>query len=87
MKSLALLAVVAGLAVSTADAIQLVKKDVPRVIGMDIVRKQVLNPRERDRDRLRKRQSKTVTETLDNEVSAQYADQVTKVRCVELTKF
>ena len=68
MKSFSLLAVLAGLTLST-QAIQLVKRDaVPRVLGMEIERREVQNPVKRDQARRRKRQSKTVSETLDNEV-------------------
>lgn len=74
MKGLSLLAVIAGLAVSGTEAIQLVSRDgTPRVVGMDLERKAAYNPVERDRARMRKRQSKTVSETLDNAVRiAQY---------------
>jgi hypothetical protein len=42
------------------------ERDVPAVIGMDIQRKDVVDPAARDR--VRRKRDKTVGQTLDNEV-------------------
>ena len=66
MKSSLLLSA-AALLVSGSSALRLVKRDgTPSVVGLGIQRKPVADPVKRDR--LRKRQSSTVTVTLDNEV-------------------
>ena len=67
MRGAAAVAVAAGILVAGSEALQLVKRDAsPAVIGLGIQRKSVAS--HTARDRLRRRQSKTVSETLDNEV-------------------
>lgn len=66
MKGQALTALAASLLLlHTSAALQLVKRDFPAVVGLDIQRRNVLDPVKRD---LLKRAG-TVSETLDNEVS------------------
>lgn len=67
MKALDVLAVtIAALSASRVSAISLASRtDSPRVVGLDIERRNV-NPLNHDRSRRRKRAG-TVTETLDNE--------------------
>jgi RNase P protein component len=61
-----LLCLAVSLATSSAGALELSKRDVPAVVGLDIQRKYVSNPV--TRDRIRRKRDKTVSETLDNEV-------------------
>ncbi len=71
MRALSICAVTAGLLSATSEAIQLVQRDVaPAVLGLAIQRKAVLDPFARDGIR-RRQNTKTVTETLDNEVGSQ----------------
>ena len=64
MKSLTATALAAGLLASESAALNLVERDTPDVVGLDIARRHIPNPAKRDA--LRRRQSQTVTETLDN---------------------
>lgn len=66
MKAVTLLCLAVSLATSSAGALELSKRDVPAVVGLDIQRKYVSNPV--TRDRIRRKRDKTVSETLDNEV-------------------
>ncbi|MCJ1311599.1 hypothetical protein MMC25_005272 [Agyrium rufum] len=67
MKNAVVFTAAVGVLSASVEAIQLVKRDVPRVVGLHMERKSVMNPVQRDQARrLRKRQSKTVQETLDN---------------------
>ncbi|EEH41333.2 candidapepsin-4 [Paracoccidioides lutzii Pb01] len=50
---------------STVNAIQLIERDSPHVVGLDIQRRHVSNPIERDR--FRRRQLNAIAEILDNE--------------------
>ena len=61
-------AVAAALLGTASSALHLIERDGPKaVVGININRKHVRHPVERDR--LRRRQTQTVSETLDNEVS------------------
>ncbi|KAJ5092254.1 hypothetical protein NUU61_007124 [Penicillium alfredii] len=66
MKSALLLAT---LAIPAVGRLNLQKRDIPAAVGLDIQRKNVLDPAARDR--LRKR-AKTVSQDLDNEVCIEY---------------
>jgi hypothetical protein len=68
MRPTALLAFAALSLLETTQAIQLIERrdSDARVFGIDIQRRQVEDPALRDR--LRRRQSKTVTQVLDNQV-------------------
>jgi len=74
MKALDVLAVtIAALFASGVSAISLApRSDSPRVVGLDIERRDV-NPLNHDRSRRRKRAA-TVTETLDNERTLYFAN-------------
>jgi hypothetical protein len=74
MKAREVLAVtVAALSASSVSAISLApRSDSPRVIGLDIERRDI-NPLDHDRSRRRKRAG-TVTETLDNEETLYFAN-------------
>jgi hypothetical protein len=68
-----LAATIAALSVSSVSAISLApRSDSPRVIGLDIERRDI-NPLDHDRSRRRKRAG-TVTETLDNEETLYFAN-------------
>ncbi len=73
MKGLSIITLTAGLLSATSEAIQLVQREAaPAVLGLAIERNAVSDPFARDG--LRRRQNtKTVMETLDNEVSAREA--------------
>ena len=59
-----------ALLTTASSTLHLLPRDGPAaVINLNINRKHVQNPVKRDQLRLRQRQSKTVSETLDNEVS------------------
>ena len=64
MKSLTATALAAGLWASGSAALHLIERDTPDVVGLDITRRHISQPAKRDA--LRRRQSQTVTETLDN---------------------
>ena len=64
MKSLTASALAAGLLASGSAALNLIERDTPNVVGLDIARRHVPDPVKRDA--LRRRQSQTVTETLAN---------------------
>lgn len=64
MKSLTATALAAGLWASGSAALHLIERDTPNVVGLDLARRHVPDPVKRDA--LRRRQSQTVTETLDN---------------------
>ena len=64
MKSLTATALAAGLLASGSAALHFVERDTPNVVGLDIARRHIPDPV--NRDSLRRRQSQTVTETLDN---------------------
>lgn len=64
MKSLKATALAAGLWASGAAALHLIERDTPKVISLDIAKRHIPHPAKRDA--LRRRQSQTVTETLDN---------------------
>jgi len=71
MKGQALTALAASLLLlHTSAALQLVKRDFPAVVGLDIQRRNVLDPVKRD---LLKRAG-TVSETLDNEATLYFAN-------------
>ena len=72
MKNLVVTVLTAGLLASASAAIQLTERQLPSVVGLDITRRAIQNPAERDA--LRRRQSKTVTETLTNEATLYYAN-------------
>lgn len=69
MRGISLFAATAGLLTAGSQAIRLAERNtVPAVVGLDIERRDVFDPLARDG--LRRRQNtKTVTETLDNEVA------------------
>jgi len=68
MKGATVLVATAGLLVVNSEATRLVQRDrAPAVVGFGIQRKAVSNPVKRDQLRQR-RSTKTVLETLDNEV-------------------
>ena len=64
MKSLTVTALAAGLLASGSAALNLIERDTPNVVGLDIARRHIRDPMKRDA--LRRRQSQTVSETLDN---------------------
>lgn len=64
MKSFTATALAAGLWASGSAALNLIERDTPNVVGLDIARRYISDPAKRDT--LRRRQSQTVTETLDN---------------------
>ena len=64
MRSLTATALAAGLLASGSAALNLIERDTPNVVGLDIARRHV--PDSVKRDALRRRQSQTVTETLAN---------------------
>ena len=64
MKTLTATALAAGLWASGSAALNLIERDMPNVVGLDIARRHISDPAKRDT--LRRRQSQTVTETLDN---------------------
>lgn len=72
MKSLTATALVAGLLASGSAALNLIKRDTPNVIGLDITRRHIADPVKRDG--LRRRQSQTVTETLANDGTLYFAN-------------
>jgi hypothetical protein len=74
MKTREVLAVtIAALSASSVSAISLApRSDSPRVIGLDIERRDI-NPLDHDRSRRRKRAG-TVAETLDNEETLYFAN-------------
>ena len=65
MKSLTATALAAGFWALGSAALNLIERDTPNVVGLDITRRHISVPAKRDA--LRRRQSQTVTETLDNE--------------------
>lgn len=71
MKIQAVATIAATVALSaTSVAIQLVERDTPNVVGLNLHRKAVQNPAQRDAIR----QRQTVTETLDNEETLYFAN-------------
>ncbi|ESZ94988.1 hypothetical protein SBOR_4608 [Sclerotinia borealis F-4128] len=76
MRTTTFVAAAVGLLSTCTDAIQLQRRtDGPaRVVGLDVVRKQVDNPIARDKLRKLRRRSKTVTATLDNEETLYFAN-------------
>ncbi|QSZ35474.1 hypothetical protein DSL72_008344 [Monilinia vaccinii-corymbosi] len=76
MRTTTFIAVAAGLLSTCTDAIQLQRRtDGPgKVVGLDVVRKQVDNPLARDKLRKLRRRSKTVASTLDNEETLYFAN-------------
>ena len=74
MKVFSIFGVTAGLLSATSEAIKLVQRDAaPAVLSLAIERKALVDPLARDGIR-RRQNTKTVTETLDNEVSSHKAD-------------
>ncbi|KAF7904537.1 hypothetical protein EAF00_001871 [Botryotinia globosa] len=76
MRTTTFITAAVGILSTRTDAIQLQKRtDGPaRVVGLDVVRKQVENPLARDKLRKLRRRSKTVTATLDNEETLYFAN-------------
>ncbi|KZF21298.1 aspartyl protease [Xylona heveae TC161] len=72
MKGGSLVALAVGLCLIGTEAIQLIERDNPAVFGLDIQRRTVSNPAQRDR--LRRRDTTTVSETLDNEETLYFAN-------------
>lgn len=74
MRTTTFITAAVGILSTCTNAIQLQKRtDGPaRVVGLDVVRKQVANPLARDKLRKLRRRSNTVTATLDNEVGVHY---------------
>jgi hypothetical protein len=68
MRVISICAIATGVLSLGAGAIRLVERDRPAVVQFGIERRSVESPIERDR--LRRRQSQTVSQTLDNEVGA-----------------
>jgi len=63
-----------ALLTTASSALHLLPRDGPAaVVNLNINRKHVQNPAKRDQLRLRQRQLKTVSETLDNEVSLEHS--------------
>ena len=76
---ISLLCLVFANLLTTSNAINLVKRDMPSIIEMPIQRKPFFDPQQPDtnaasRDRLRKRVTKTVQETLANEETLYFAN-------------
>lgn len=70
MKTSLATALAATLLTATSSAIHLIERDGPKaVVGISINRKHVQDPVKRDQ--LRRRQTQTVSQTLDNEVGSQ----------------
>ncbi|KAG4034372.1 hypothetical protein MFRU_003g03390 [Monilinia fructicola] len=76
MRTTTFIAAAVGLLSTCTDAIQLQQRtDGPaKVVGLDVVRKQVENPLARDKLRKLRRRSKTVAATLDNEETLYFAN-------------
>ena len=74
MKTSAATALLLGLFATSSSALQLVPRGngPPTVVGININRKHVADPVQRDR--LRRRQTQTVSETLDNEETLYFAN-------------
>ena len=74
MKTSTTVALLLGLVATASSALQLVPRGdgPPTVVGININRKYVANPVKRDR--LRRRQTQTVSETLDNEETLYFAN-------------
>ncbi|EKG19258.1 Peptidase A1 [Macrophomina phaseolina MS6] len=75
MKCTAALTLATGL-ISLTEAIQLAKRTnaAPRVVGVDIQRREVANPVARDQARRRRRKRDTIQATLDNEETLYFAN-------------
>ncbi|KAI9766814.1 MAG: hypothetical protein M1840_006289 [Geoglossum simile] len=72
MRAVSIYAIATGVLSLGAGAIRLVERDQPAVVQFSIERRKVGSPIERDR--LRRRQSQTITQILDNELSLYFAN-------------
>lgn len=70
MRTFTAATVAVALLTTASSALNLIPRDGPAaVVNLNINRKHVQNPATRDQLRMRRRQSQTVSQTLDNEVS------------------